>query len=545
MTLYAFTDVRASHTIAAEFGPIYHTINAPAGPGGSVTPAGATSVRMGTNITYTVAPNPGMMILSVKVDGAQVAGPSFTPVIAPSGVTTLVWGAGRQYTLTPAAGYVIRDVLVDGASVGRVASYTFANVTAAHTIAASFAPTYRIEALPSTGGGAITPAGVTNVPQGDDETYTITPDVGYHITRVQVDGLPAAPGPSYTFKNVTGPHIISANFEKTNYTITVPGIVGGKINVQPTAQYGDSVKLGIQITDPDYQLKEGSIKVNGVAITGNMFSMPAENVTITAEFEKFAFRVTVIKPANEIVLAPPQSVRAGAPVTLDVRPDAGYRLKTGSLKVNGAAISGTTFTMPTQDVTVTAEFEQYLFQITVVKSDHGKVISSVPNAEAVTLVTLTVTPDTGYRLVPGSLKLNGVTIDGGLIFAMPAQDVTITAEFEWCVFTISVTPAAHGTITAPSPQVEAGTAVYLTVSPDNGYRLVAGSLKMNGVALFDASFVMPMQNVPSPLRLNSRGEQWPAECRALERQPGGRLAERRAWKRQMRERDMKIASRLG
>jgi|GEM_PF-1832041 len=524
VTTYTFPGITAHHTISATFARLTYQITATAGPGGTITPSGITTVDWGASQQYTITPNAGYRVKDVKMDNASVGAVSsytFSDVtasrtiqatfeqitytitasagaggsIAPSGVTTLVWGAGQQYTLTPAAGYVIRDVLVDGASVGRVASYTFANVTAAHTIAASFAPTYRIEALPSTGGGAITPAGVTNVPQGDDQTYTITPDVGYHITRVQVDGLPAAPGPSYTFINVTGPHIISANFEKTNYTITVPGIVGGKINVPPTAQYGDSVKLGIQITDLDYQLKEGSIKVNGVAITGNVFSMPAENVTITAELEKIAFQVTVVKPANGIVLAPPKSVRAGAPVTLDVRPDAGYRLKAGSLKVNGAAISGTTFIMPAQDVTVTAEFEQYLFQITVVKSDHGKAISSLPNAEAVTLVTLTVTPDTGYRLVPGSLKLNGVTIDGGLIFAMPAQDVTITAEFEWCVFTISVTPAAHGTITAPSPQAEAGTAVYLNVSPDKGYRLVAGSLKMNGVALFDRSFVMPMQDV--------------------------------------------------
>ena len=40
------------------------------------------------------------------------------------------------------------DVLVDGVSVGAVTSYTFTNVTANHTIAASFAiNTYTITAI--------------------------------------------------------------------------------------------------------------------------------------------------------------------------------------------------------------------------------------------------------------------------------------------------------------------------------------------------------------------------------------------------------------
>lgn len=42
------------------------------------------------------------------------------------------------YTITPAEGYEIKDVLVDGKSVGAVSSYTFTNVTEAHTISAVF-----------------------------------------------------------------------------------------------------------------------------------------------------------------------------------------------------------------------------------------------------------------------------------------------------------------------------------------------------------------------------------------------------------------------
>ena len=59
--------------------------------------------------------------------------------IAPAGVTTVNYGGSQSYTITPDAGYHIADVLVDGSSVGAVTSYNFTNVTANHTISASFA----------------------------------------------------------------------------------------------------------------------------------------------------------------------------------------------------------------------------------------------------------------------------------------------------------------------------------------------------------------------------------------------------------------------
>ena len=58
--------------------------------------------------------------------------------ISPSGAVTVNNGENKTFTITPASGYAISDVKVDGASVGAVSSYTFSNVTANHTIHASF-----------------------------------------------------------------------------------------------------------------------------------------------------------------------------------------------------------------------------------------------------------------------------------------------------------------------------------------------------------------------------------------------------------------------
>jgi hypothetical protein len=59
--------------------------------------------------------------------------------ISPSGAVAVNHGSDQGFTVTPDANYHVADVLVDGGSVGPVTSYTFINVTAGHSIAASFA----------------------------------------------------------------------------------------------------------------------------------------------------------------------------------------------------------------------------------------------------------------------------------------------------------------------------------------------------------------------------------------------------------------------
>src|SRR5207244_4029709 len=59
--------------------------------------------------------------------------------ISPSGNFSVNCGDDQTFTIAADACHTIADVLVDGVSAGAVASYTFSNVTANHTIAASFA----------------------------------------------------------------------------------------------------------------------------------------------------------------------------------------------------------------------------------------------------------------------------------------------------------------------------------------------------------------------------------------------------------------------
>src|SRR5207253_6576428 len=101
--------------------------------------------------------------------------------IRPSGNLTVNYAAGQTFTITPDAGYHVADVLVDGSSVGAASTYTFTNVTANHSIAASFAiNTYSIAASAGAN-GSITPSSNVSVTYGANQTFTITPDTGYHV----------------------------------------------------------------------------------------------------------------------------------------------------------------------------------------------------------------------------------------------------------------------------------------------------------------------------------------------------------------------------
>jgi hypothetical protein len=183
------------------------------------------------------------------------------------------------------------------------------------------------------------------------------------------------------------------------------------------------------------------------------------------------------------------SAEAGTTVTLTVKPAAGYRLKDGSLTVNGGAIAGTTFTMPGANVTVSAVFEPIPegagpeYAVKVGEFTNGSVTAGRAKARAGVSVTLTVNADAGYGLKAGTLKVTGA--DGGAVavtgsgttytFTMPGSDVTVSgAEFEKLsggVYTVGIEPPQNGTINANPASAEAGTTITLTVTANTTWKL--------------------------------------------------------------------------
>jgi hypothetical protein len=135
---------------------------------------------------------------------------------SPSGINcgsdcTEAYNAGTIVTLTatPAASSIFAgwsDGVCSGTGQCVITMNSDINVTASFTL-----KTYTITATAGTG-GSISPFGSVSVNHGSNQTFNITPNTGYVIADVKVDGVSVGVVSTYTFSSVTGSHTIEANF---------------------------------------------------------------------------------------------------------------------------------------------------------------------------------------------------------------------------------------------------------------------------------------------------------------------------------------------
>jgi N-acetylneuraminic acid mutarotase len=166
-------------------------------------------------------------------------------------------------------------------------------ITATQNVTATFTlNTYSITPTSGTH-GTITPNTEQTVHYDDTITFTITPDPGYHILDVQVDGISQGATSSYTFSNVKADHNISASFAINTYTITPTSGTGGSITPETaqTVNYGDSISFMIT-PKSGYQIQE--VRVDG-ASQGTISSYTFNNVNadhaISATFASIKYPI--------------------------------------------------------------------------------------------------------------------------------------------------------------------------------------------------------------------------------------------------------------
>ncbi len=80
---------------------------------------------------------------------------------------------------------------------------------------------YTIKATAGTG-GSISPSGSISVRGGRDQTFTITPDQGYTVSDVKIDGESVGAVTSYSFENVRKAHTIAVSFATIKIFVDVP-----------------------------------------------------------------------------------------------------------------------------------------------------------------------------------------------------------------------------------------------------------------------------------------------------------------------------------
>ena len=235
------------------------------------------------------------------------------------------------------------------------------------------------------------------------------------------------------FENETYTNTVEVN--KALSTVTIADAANGTVTADKSEAYvGEEVTLTIT-PDSGYKLATISVKDdsnNELSVTDGKFTMPASNVTVTAVFAANNYTITYNTDGHGVVSGV-HSANVGNEIKLSITPNGGYELDTLSVKDSQNRkidVTGDKFTMPADNVTVEATFKKVNYTITYEESEHGTV-SGAASAQFNDLVQLTITPDEGYIL-------NDLNVEDewgespaiiGNAFYMPADDVTVTADF--------------------------------------------------------------------------------------------------------------------
>ncbi len=518
-TSYTFENVTSDQTLRVNFEEIVHVIRVTSEGGGEIEPAGDILVDEGKDQTFTFKQNNGFVVDSIwindeiidtsdcdydddgnltytfydvrrnhtvkvifqAVDHFVTATAQANGSISPSGNVAVSHGDGREFTITPETGYRVADVLMDGTSVGAVTSYTLPNITGDRTISVSFELADHTITASAEAGGAISPGGEVGVTHGNDKAFTITPDTGYQVADVQVDGASVGAVTTYNFTNVTGNRSITASFELMTYTITATSGEGGTIS--PAGEVGVTHGSDQEFTiTPDTGYGVADVLVDGTsvgAVTSYTFPNVTGDRTISVSFELADHTITAaageggtISPADEV------GVTHGSDKMFTITPDTGYQV--ADVRVDGASVGTVTtynFTNVTGNRSITATFELMTYTITATSGEGGTI--SPAGEVGVTHGSdqeFTITPDTGYGVV--DVLVDGVSVGSVTTYSFGnvTGDHTIHAMFitEGSTHTITVTADPECTV-EPGGTVEVthGDTPEFTVTADTGYRISA------------------------------------------------------------------------
>ena len=503
---YTFSNVTATHTISAIFGSGAFTITATAGANGTITPAGAVAVTTGTNQTFSIAANSCYQVADVIVDGVSqgvISTYTFTNVrathsisatfsqlsytitasaaahgsISPSGITLVNCGSNQAYTITSNGRFNIQDVLVDGVSQGAITSYTFSNVTAAHTISATFSSGVFIITASADANGTITPAGAVAVASGANQTFSIAANNCYQVADVVVDGISQGAISSYTFTVITATHSISATFSQLSYNITASAGVNGTITPNGATQVNCGTSQTFSIAaNSCYQVAD--VIVDGVsqgAISSYTFTNVTATHSISATFSQLSYTITASAGTNGSI-APngATSVNCGTNELYTITPNAGFNIQDVLVDgVSQGAVTTYTFSNITAAHTISAIFSSGAFTITATAGANGTITpAGAVGVASGTNQTFSIAANSCYQIAD-------VIVDGisqGVISSYTFTNVTathsISATFSQLSYTITASAGANGSITPNSAtSANCGTNVVYTITPNAGFNI--------------------------------------------------------------------------
>lgn len=348
--------------------------------------------------------------------------------ITPSGAVSVAKGGSQTFTIKPSDNYEIEDVKVDNQSVGKKTEYTFENVTKAHTIAATF--TEKAVILPDSihedfNNSEALPAGWTV--DGPSSKYYNTWKIDRYTALNSSNA--AICTQNIMFKQEQKEKLILPQIKmKSGMALTFD--FGGsyeelssgsiKFTVKATKDKGQTwteiwnAKEHLPTVDEDSSVEDitgkGNVAIPSTfCVDGAQFafvfessdrrngSVAVDNVVLdtssTPAPERYGITIATVQ--NGTVTADKATATEGETVTLTVKPDTGYHLK--SLMAGDKTLTSApyTFTMPAKEVTVSALFEKDAEQPTTGSYKDGTYTGSAKGHDSTVPVTVTVTVENG------------------------------------------------------------------------------------------------------------------------------------------------------
>ena len=248
-------------------------------------------------------------------------------------------------------------------------------------------------------------------------------------------------GKALAFYKKAGPAVFAVSVDKTGFELAP----GEAATVTATARNGAEPYRFVWTSETEALNGEGAELAipdtlaageYAATVTATDSSEPVQTATAEVAFTVVAplfYTVTVADGIeNGTVAVDKTEAEAGETVTVTATPADNYKLV--AILVNGAPIEGNTFAIEGDSV-VSAEFAEIVkFHVYIADGIlNGTVEADKEEAEAGETVTLTATPEEGYKL--DSISVNGEPI-AGTAFTMPEADALVTASF---VETVKVT----------------------------------------------------------------------------------------------------------
>ncbi len=286
--------------------------------------------------------------------------------------------------------------------------------------------------------------------------------------------------------------------ENGNFTVSGKTTMGEKITIQPVANIGYEFDNAYYINANDgkkYTIKD------------NSFVMPASDITIYVEFKFIDYVITSGASANGTFTVS-GTPNIGQTITINPQPSAGYKFARAYYVESGSEdkkyITGTTFTMPANNITVYVEFELIVYTISKGQNVGGDFTYSGTPTIGQTITIANITPSEGYKVGKVYYKINGTGAEIEISdnsFVMPANNVTIGIHFVAIDYTISKAPTINGDFSfSGTPNV--GQTITITPQPNTGFRVDSVVVTAENKGKIDVvnngetyNFTMPADNV--------------------------------------------------